>query len=486
MRKTFFLISLILICATQQLHATLTGGYDYVLYYAQDYTPYIETYLWIDGKSIQYTTENDRKEGKVEITVILSQNGKVAFYDKYGLKTRNYHSSDTIFDWVYDLRRFPIGQGIWEFEIILTDPNNPDGLPVEMKDTITVGLNNGTPSLSQIQFISHYQKSANPNIFSRGGYDMIPFHDNYYEENLKKIIFYAELYQADKFFGPQGKFLLSYFIENYESGKQLEEFSYRKREFAQPVKPLLAEMDISQLPVGRYNLVIEIRDSLNQYRTRIKKFFERENKYYSFKDFDIQAVDVTGTFIDRFSDIDSLRHFIKCLKPIAAESEYQHGKNVIKNGDPVMMKRFIYAFWVKRNASQPQNAFSDYWKQVLIANENFGTLINKGYDTDRGRVFLKYGMPNAISQRHNEPSAYPYEIWQYFQLKSQTNVRFVFYNKDQISNDFTLLHSDLRGEINNRQWELFLFQRNNSFNVDDNNIYNQFGNWSKDLYNNPR
>lgn len=151
-----------------------------------------------------------------------------------------------------------------------------------------------------------------------------------------------------------------------------------------------------------------------------------------------------------------------------------------------MMKRFIYAFWVKRNASQPQNAFSDYWKQVLIANENFGTLINKGYDTDRGRVFLKYGMPNAISQRHNEPSAYPYEIWQYFQLKSQTNVRFVFYNKDQISNDFTLLHSDLRGEINNRQWELFLFQRNNSFNVDDNNIYNQFGNWSKDLYNNPR
>lgn len=486
MRKTFFLVFISVFCYYFQMYASLTGGFDYMVYHAKDLTPYLETYLWIDGKTIQYKTDNNQKEGSIEVTVIISQNGQVAFYDKYGLKTRAYNPSDTLYEWVYDLRRFPIADGTWEFEMILKDVNDVEGLPIEMKDTITVELNKKTVNLSKIQFISYYQKTASPNLFSRGGYDMIPFHDNYFDDNLKKMVFYAELYETDKFFGNRGKFLINYYIENYESGKQLEEYSYRKREIAQPVKSVLAEMDISQLPVGRYNIVLEVRDSLNQFQTRTKKFFERDNKYYSFKDIDIQSVDVDGTFVDRFSDVDSLRQFIRCIKPIAAESEYQQGKNVLKNGDPVMMKRFLYAFWIKRNASQPQLAFMEYWKQVLIANENFGTLINKGYDTDRGRVYLKYGPPNAISQRYNEPSAYPYEIWQYWQLKSQTNVRFVFYNKDQVSNDFTLLHSDLRGELNNRQWELFLFQRNNSFSVDDENIFNQFGNWSKDLYNNPR
>ena len=122
----------------------------------------------------------------------------------------------------------------------------------------------------------------------------------------------------------------------------------------------------------------------------------------------------------------------------------------------------------------------------MIVNKNFGTLIQRGYETDRGRVYLRYGAPNSINQRYNEPSAYPYEIWQYWQIRSQTNVRFVFYNKDEVSNDFALLHSDLRGEINNRQWEMFLFQRNNVFDVDQNNINNQFGNWSNDLFRNPR
>jgi hypothetical protein len=119
-------------------------------------------------------------------------------------------------------------------------------------------------------------------------------------------------------------------------------------------------------------------------------------------------------------------------------------------------------------------------------NEAFSTTINKGYLTERGRVFLRYGAPNSISQRHNEPSAYPYEIWYYYKLNAQTKVKFVFYSDDIVTNDFRLLHADLRGEIQNRQWEMILFSRNNTYKGDQNDMNPNYGSWSRDLYNNPR
>lgn len=484
--RRWILLIILWIFSFNASQAALTGGFDYAVYYAADYTPYLETYLWIEGNSIFYKNENNKKEGRIEVTVIISKKGEVVFYDKYGLKTRQYHADENTYDLIYDLKRFPAEKGTWEFEMILTDLNDPEKVPIEMRDTITIGFDENKISFSQIQLISYYQKAEAVTMFTRGGYDMIPYHSNLYEESMKKCSFYAEIYNTEKLFGPKGKFLITYYLENFETGRQLEDFTFRKRETAAPVKPILADMDITQLPNGTFNLVIEVRDSLNQFRGRIKKMIIRENRYYAFKEEDYQTVDITGTFIDRFNDKDSLREFIRCLKPIADDTEYQYGKNVMKNGDPTLMKRYIYAFWIKRNPREPQKAFADYWNEVLKVNESFSTLIQKGYETDRGRVYLKYGPPNAITQRYNEPSAYPYEIWQYWQIRAQTNVRFVFYNKDNISNDFTLLHSDLRGEINNRQWELFLFQRNNSFDVDQNNIYKQYGNWSRDLFNNPR
>jgi len=99
----------------------------------------------------------------------------------------------------------------------------------------------------------------------------------------------------------------------------------------------------------------------------------------------------------------------------------------------------------------------DYRTQVVIAQENFGNIIKKGYQTDRGRVFLQYGPPNAREGHYNEPSTYPYEIWQYYTLnQNQRNKRFVFYSPDMVTADFTLLHSDAIGEVYEPRWKVFL------------------------------
>ncbi|MEZ5195370.1 MAG: GWxTD domain-containing protein [Bacteroidales bacterium] len=78
-----------------------------------------------------------------------------------------------------------------------------------------------------------------------------------------------------------------------------------------------------------------------------------------------------------------------------------------------------------------KKAWETYLEKVNLVNLAYSTQIQKGYDTDRGRTYLKYGEPNAISESYNEPATYPYEIWHYYDLgNGQRNKKFVFYTRD--------------------------------------------------------
>ena len=47
-----------------------------------------------------------------------------------------------------------------------------------------------------------------------------------------------------------------------------------------------------------------------------------------------------------------------------------------------------------------------------------------------------------------------------FPKTKQKNVKFLFYNPTLAGEDFMLLHSNARGEINNPRWERELYKRN--------------------------
>ena len=83
---------------------------------------------------------------------------------------------------------------------------------------------------------------------------------------------------------------------------------------------------------------------------------------------------------------------------------------------------------------------------VDIVQERFGSVQVKGYRTDRGRVYLQYGQPNDILEIPSDPVTLPYEIWHYYYLDNQSNVKFVFYDPALVGNDYELLHSNKYGE----------------------------------------
>ncbi|GAB1402954.1 hypothetical protein MASR1M74_01320 [Lentimicrobium sp.] len=78
-----------------------------------------------------------------------------------------------------------------------------------------------------------------------------------------------------------------------------------------------------------------------------------------------------------------------------------------------------------------------------------------------GRVYLKYGSPNSITDMPFETGgmlgegSIPYQIWHYYELDNgrQRNKKFVFASSELLSKDYTLIHSDALGEIQNWGWQ---------------------------------
>jgi GWxTD domain-containing protein len=161
--------------------------------------------------------------------------------------------------------------------------------------------------------------------------------------------------------------------------------------------------------------------------------------------------------------------------------------NNIKTADLSLLQRYFLNFWLQRSESAPESAWIEYYKQVIKVNANFGTRIRKGYETDRGRVYLMYGEPNTITEVPHEPAAYPYEIWHYYKVMNQSNRKFIFCNFDLVTNDYELIHSDAIGEIYDINWKMKLLKRNFTTNsLDEQKPDFGWGSKVDDYFNTPR
>ena len=218
-------------------------------------------------------------------------------------------------------------------------------------------------------------------------------------------------------------------------------------------------------------------------------FFQRSNERNKpLVTADISAINISNTFVASFINKDSLIDYIACLYPVSTMLETEIAENHMKIADIQSMQQYVYYFWSKRNSEDPEKAWIDYKKEVKKVNAAYSTRISKGYDTDRGRVYLQYGPPNTMMEAKDEPSTYPYEIWQYYTLKNQSNRKFVFFTNERSSNDYRLLHSDAIGEVQEPSWELMLHSRMQQFGIDldQEKSIDTYGSRTKDIFANPR
>ncbi len=449
--------------------------------------PYIETYLSVIGKSVVFVkNQNGKFQGTIEVTLIFSQSDKVIQFKKINLLSPEVEDTAAVNFSFIDQQRFLLPNGEYTVDIQIKDLND-DAAPFKAAETIEINYPSDKVSVSGIELIESYTKTEQAGVLSKSGYDLIPFIYNYYPESIDKMIFYAEVYNTDKVMGAEEKYLISTFVETYETAQLYGEMMKIRKESAKPVNVVFGEFDLSNLPTGNYNIVVEIRNKNNEVVAYNKVFFQRDKPGLEVPVTDLSNVDISTTFVSRMNNIDTLADDIKSLWPISSVSERQYVKTLLKRRDLQSMQQYFYNFWALRKSTNPEGAWLLYAQEVDKVNAAYSTKIKRGYETDRGRVYLQYGPPNSMVQSLGEPSAYPYEIWHYYNIGNQKNKKFVFCNPDLVTNDYALIHSDANGEIYDYKWKQRIYQRNTSTNdIDAHGVTPHWGDRSDDFFDNPR
>lgn len=483
MKKHLIIFSLILLSGMTSVSGRNLWAYlSYATFNSPD-GPYIETYLAIDAKTVTYKKLDDGNfQGVVNILMTFKQNNDIKAFKKYELKSPVIaDTANRNFNFI-DQQRFLLPNGTYEFEVELSDANKKTEI-TPYNQTISIKYPKDKPSVSGIELVKSYTRSEQANELNKSGYDLVPFVYSFYPQTDSKLLFYCEIYNINKTIGEGEKYLLTYFVETLENHQRVKDLAKVKKETAKEVTVVLADLNIINLPTGNYNLIVEARDQQNQVMASQKLFFQRSNPYARMTIEDLTTVNPANSFVEQFTNIDTLREYVSSTYPISSALEKNFLKGNLKTASLAVLQQYFLGFWQRRDASDPQKAWEAYKYLVEVAQHNFGTPVKKGYQTDRGRVFLEYGAPNVRVERYNEPSNYPYEIWQYYSLPNQSNRKFVFYSPDMVTSDFFLLHSDAIGEIYNPRWQVDLRSRiYQTIDITDTQVINSWGDMQEDYW----
>lgn len=488
--KKIILLALVLVLSHSAFPAdkSLRAYLSYATFTVPGAKSTIETYLAVDGKSVIFKEQSAGTfQASIEITLLFKQADTISSFSKYELRSPVIQDTTNIDFGFIDFQRYALADGDFEMEIQIADLNNAKEMPFKTTEIVQLNYPADVMSFSGIQFVDSYKKSVSPSIITKNGLDIIPLVFNFYHESKNTLTFYTEIYNSAKVLGEDEMFLLSYSIQSYENKIKMQDYFFNKRLNTENVNVILNSIDIKDLPSGNYILTVEARDRGNNLICSNEMFFQRSNPTIQYSLKDLSGLNIENTFANRITKIDSLRESIHCLDPLSNETERDYANNLSKTDDIKTMQQYLYNFWYKRNNADPETAYKNYLFEVKKADKSFKTQTKRGYETDRGRVYLQYGAPDQIADSHNEPAAYPFEIWQYYQLGKQRNKRFVFCTQDMGTNDFILIHSDAFGELSNYHWQEDVYKR--VWPGDDvDNFYQEdsWGSKATEYYENPR
>ncbi len=187
--------------------------------------------------------------------------------------------------------------------------------------------------------------------------------------------------------------------------------------------PQTRKIDISDLKEGYHNIIIETTDP-------ISKVVNKTEDYFSIRKKDTSNYRL---FVDLEDEITLLKYFLPSNKTKIWDEVTDEGK-----------LKFIDRFWEVNDsdASIKKNDFFELIKErIQYCNENYSHF-KDGWNTDRGRIYIKHGKPDDIlygdTGLDTKYAQKKFEIWKY---RVHNNYTFLFLDF-QTTNNYKLIYSD--------------------------------------------
>lgn len=489
-----YFLSLFSVLFFSSVFANITVYFNYGVFNTSTSKPYLETYLTVSGNTVKFLRTGAGHQASVNIAWKILKGEEVVKSSTYNLMSPL--ASDTLhLPSFIDNQRFSLDNGQYVLELVVTDNADPEKKSTH-SEKITILMNRDKKIYnSDIQILESFTKSTAQSIFTKNGYDLIPYNINYFPKTQSALKFYVETYNLDTVIGKSSKFVYSYYIENNENLQKQMGLSGFQKQNASKINPLLAQFDITNLSSGNYNLVIEVKDSLNKIQSQKKWFFQRQSDARSLAINENSNFKTLEEFFNSVQSTDSLKQFVECLWPISGFKERDWQQTQLQRKEPNLMRSYLVGYWKEQAAdtTDPLKLWYTYYKQVSETNALLKCGKQKGYYTDRGRVYLQYGKPDQRNQVNNDADTYPYEIWQYYRIYDRatkrffSNKKFVFANFEISDDCYKLIHSEVRGELYDERWKLRLVKRTEQQpNIDKTEHKENFGNSINENFNTPR
>lgn len=434
----------------------LDAGVSFAVFSTPD-KPFVEVNIEIPGLTITYLpVDSTHMQASVEVLILIKRGEEVVNYAKYILNSPIVTAPRALLD----VKRLPVPNGEYTLEVSFQDvktPTNKKSFSYPLKVDVGAGL-----YLADLQLLRSFHADDSDNPFAKNGYFLEPLPFNYYDRSATILAFYTEVYHSNQAIAQGASYLVRYFIEEEVNATKKNLVSVgTQRKKSSAADALLVQMEIGKLETGNYILTAEIRTAGNELLATKSLRFQRSNPFLSIPDVEMTDDLMAKQFVQTMNE-QELKFSLRAISVVVAGDDAETVKNVLKSNDLKQMRYVLFRHFAKKNPNSPEIAFQEYIQQANSANDKYKSGFRYGFETDRGRMFMKYGKPNDVIHVEDDPSAAPYEIWVYEFLPKtkQQNVKFLFYNPSLAGDDYILLHSNARGELNNPRWERDLYQRN--------------------------
>ena len=396
--------------------------------------PYIEFTFIIGGNSVRYV-QNDRGkyEADVDIRVDVAKGDTVVKTLHYILSSEEFADTTggNLPDFA-DVQNLPVPNGEFFLNFYLTD-RNQDSMQLKYIDRIVLNFPEDKISSSRISLYEDMRAPEAPGMYIKYGFYLPPSYYNYIPESQFILPFALEVYNTKHVLGAGVPLKAKCFVEHAENKLvAMPSNIITKNLSTDDVVLVIDQFNVFKLPSGNYNTVVELYDEHDSLLLINKVFFQRSNPSVQLDISRYDDVVIDNSFVASMTERRVLEENVRSLYPIATNVEREFFDNRMKEVETEQLQRYFYSFWLARNPNNPEEAWNKYAKMVSFVQERFGSKQVKGYRTDRGRVYLQYGQPNEIREVPSDPTTAPYEIWHYYYLDDQSNVKFVFYDPSMI------------------------------------------------------
>ena len=465
MTKTYYLIALLgllLYAASSTAQQAPQIDIDYASFAYDEQESLVELYMAVEARSLTYEEGDSLYTSTIPLELSLLSSSdtdldasaeRVVWEQEMDLQFAVMDPSVITEGQVF-LRQVRLTVVPGEYELQIAMPLSGQDPVQASRDVIIPDYGQQEScSISDITLASRITPSEDrEDPFFKNGLHIRPNASQLYGEGATNLFYYAEAYNTACAASGTDEYTMLIYVSEANRPAPLTGLQKRSNRPVRLTDVLVGRFNLAPLVSGTYFLHMVILDNANESKVeQARKFFVFNPSADSALAQPVVATETFETSGYASMPEEEVEQGLEHIQIIATEQELRRIRNV---EDLNERRRLLMDFWLVRDPT-PRTGVNEYrdefYSLLMYANERYSVQRIDGWETDRGRILIKYGRPSAIEQHQYDRGFKPYEIWNYNNISGEGQAMFVFADLDGFG-EYELIHSTVAGERKLPDW----------------------------------